>query len=120
MKTYAIVISILILSLITGCIGLFIGYTTAENHYQQDKLELVKVQNKALAERDARIKQLSARNVELTNQFLEKLDHINVGYQDFAEKLGVELKQEIYTQCKLPATGHALLKEHIKQANSHK
>lgn len=120
MKTYVIVIGVLLLSLVSGCIGMFMGYTVAENNNQEDRLELVKSQNKFLADRDARIKELNARNVELTNQFLEKLDHINVGYQDFANKLGIELKHEIYSQCKLPATGQALLKEHIKQANSHK
>ncbi|ECN9265234.1 hypothetical protein ZL58_14455 [Salmonella enterica subsp. enterica serovar Typhimurium] len=120
MKTYAILISVVIMALVSGCIGLFIGYNVAENHYQSDRLELVKTQNQALAERDKHINELSARNVELTNQFLDKLDHINVGYKEFADKLRDELKNDIYTQCKLPASGQALLKEHIQKANAHK
>lgn len=119
MKTYVAIIAILLLTLISGCIGLFIGYNVAENHAQADKVALVTAQNKALATRDAQITELSARNVELTNQFLDKIELINSGYVDFGNKLREELKQDIYTQCKLPATGHALLRDHIKKANSH-
>ncbi|EON2339058.1 hypothetical protein ACLLKL_002028 [Escherichia coli] len=120
MKTYVIVIAILVMALVSGCIGLFIGYNVADNRYQRDRVALVTSQNNALAARDAHINELSQRNVELTNQFLDKLSHINDGYEGFALKLRAELKNDIYTQCKLPASGQSLLKDRIKEANAHK
>ncbi|EKK5568147.1 hypothetical protein PN823_004569 [Enterobacter hormaechei] len=117
MKIYATIIGILALALVSGFSGLFIGYNVADNRFQEARLHMIAIQNQALAAKDAHIHQLTERNMALTNSFLDKLDTLSSSYDTFALKMQNELKQAIYTQCKVPHTGRELLKERVKEAN---
>lgn len=118
MKVYGPVIGIMFIALVSGFSGLFIGYNVADNRFQQARIHMITLQNQALAAKEAHIAQLTARNMALTNEFLDKIDALSSSYEGFSVKMRNELKQAIYTQCKLPHTGRDLLKEHIKEANS--
>ncbi|EHS7647143.1 hypothetical protein KWH26_003753 [Salmonella enterica] len=118
MKIYATVIGILALAMVSGFSGLFIGYNVADNRFQEARLHMVASQNQALAAKDAHIHQLTERNMALTNSFLDKLDLLSHSYDSFTLKMQNELKQAIYTQCKVPNSGRDLLKERVKEANS--
>ncbi|EEK4464922.1 hypothetical protein GNM83_19010 [Salmonella enterica] len=118
MKIYATIIGIMSLALVSGFSGLFIGYNVADNRFQEARLHMVALQNQALAAKDAHIHQLTQRNMALTNSFLDKLDLLSSSYDTFTLKMKDELKQAIYTQCKVPRSGRELLKERIKEANN--
>lgn len=105
---------------IAGIIGLFIGYNIAENQFASDKIALVKAQNDALAEKDARRLEAEQRNVQLETQFLSAVQDLSLNYKALSGQLSQELKQDIYRQCKVPASGRELLHKQIQEANRRK
>lgn len=106
--------------IISGLIGLTIGYNMAENGFQEERLQQVKMQNQALDEKDARLRDALSRNQQLEAEFLASIDELNANYKQLSAQMADELKQEVYTQCHVPETGHELLKRRVSEANKRK
>ena len=105
---------------ISGVIGMFIGYNVAENNFQEQRIHLIAAQNQALAERDARRFEAEKRNDQLELQFIGQIQGLSNSYKELSRQLADELKDDIYTQCQVPAKGHKLLQNKVNEANKRK
>ncbi|EDY2030056.1 hypothetical protein GTB64_004498 [Salmonella enterica] len=105
---------------ISGLIGLYIGYSMAENRFQEQRLHMITAQNKALDEKDTRLQEAAKRNQQLEGQFLASIDTLNQNYKALSGQMAEELRNDIYQTCIIPATGKDLLHKRVAEANKRK
>ncbi|EAM1616339.1 hypothetical protein EU642_22135 [Salmonella enterica] len=115
-----VLLGFMVVIVISGAIGLFIGFNMAETRFQEEKISLVKAQNKALDERDKLRIAAEEKNLQLETQFLASVQELTANYKQLAEQLGEELKQDIYHDCHVPDSGKELLKKRVTEANKRK
>lgn len=115
-----VLLAFMVVIFISGLIGMYIGYTVADNRFQEARIHMIAATNAALDERDDRLHEQAERNVRLENEFMESIDKITANYKNLSETMTQELKNGIYAKCQVPPTGANLLREKVKEANAQK
>jgi uncharacterized membrane-anchored protein YhcB (DUF1043 family) len=113
-----VLLAFMVVIFISGLIGMYIGYTVADNRFQEAKIHMIANANAALDERDDRLHEQAERNVRLENEFMSSIDKITSNYKTLSQTMTAELKNDIYSKCQVPLTGKALLQKRVKEANA--
>lgn len=101
-----------------GGAGLYGGYEIANARHAGQMLAQQQAQNQALEAKNQLLLQAQARADEIAGHFQAALDQLRVVNKTFNNEIRHEVEKTVYTDCKLPQTGAALLNQHIDAVNA--
>lgn len=101
-----------------GGAALYGGYEIASARHARQMLALQQAQNQALEAKNQLLLQAQARADEIAGRFQTALDQLRVVNKTFNNEIHREVEKTVYTDCKLPQTGAALLNQHVDAVNA--
>jgi hypothetical protein len=103
------VVSVALVSAIGG--SFFYG-----QHTQKESDALLAVKDQTIMQ--TKIDNEAARRNDISQKFEDKLDNLKIVNTTINKTVTQELQKQIYTDCKLPATGVALINSNADQLNA--
>jgi hypothetical protein len=104
---------VFVVVLVVGALG---GMYTYGQHVQ--KTTDTVAQQKEVIALQAQIKTETDRRIQISDDFMTKLDNIKIVNTTINNTLPKEIQKTVYTTCKLPDSGVQLLQNNIQQLNA--
>lgn len=105
-----------------GGSGLYFGYKSGVDsealRMAGERQALVEAQNVALQEKEARRIEADNRARLVEQNFMTALGNIQIINRTYNNKVVQETEKLVYTDCKLPPSGRALLVENAREINA--
>lgn len=117
MLPWLIAIGVFVLAL-AGLSGMYAGYEIANGRFAKDQLAMAAANTTALQAKDAALQAAYANSNEVSDTFLKALKSIRIVNKTFNNEVQREVQKLVYTDCKLPDSGMAILSQHISAINS--
>ena len=90
--------------------GFYRGGKDKEADWNKEKLATLEAHNKA-------IKELTDKNMAVSGELQDALKNVRVEYKYITDTVQVEVEKPIYKNCKIPATGTAVLQKNATRLN---
>ena len=100
-----------------GAAGMYGGYEIANARFAADKVNLLNAHLEAAEAQRIALGQAVQRGNEASTTFLEELRGIKIVNTTITNEVRKETEKLVYTDCKLPDTGAALLKKNVDAVN---
>ena len=102
----------------SGLSGMYAGYEIANGRFAKDKLDMAAANTEAMRAKDAALQAAYANSNEVSDNFMKALKSIRIVNKTFNNEVQREVQKLVYTDCKLPDSGMAILSQHISAINS--
>lgn len=90
--------------------GFYRGGKDKQADWDKEKLKLVLAHQKA-------VKELQDKNMAVSGELQDALKNVRVEYKYITDTVQVEVEKPIYKNCKIPATGTAVLQKNAQRLN---
>lgn len=100
-----------------GAAGMYAGYEVANARYADGQKKLMEAFAEASTAQKEALKESRRRGDEATGVFLKELRAMTIVNTTVNKEVQREIQRTVYTDCKLPDSGAALLIQHVEDVN---
>lgn len=100
-----------------GAAGMYAGYEVANARYADEQKKLLVAFAEASTAQKEALKESRRRGDEATGMFLQELRAMTIVNTTINKEVQREIQRTVYTDCKLPDSGAALLIQHVDDVN---